>query len=147
MCERPFGLADILDGDLSLRWQSGRTKLPDYFKRIGLTRSDFSQSLYIMPVGASNSAQFVQTLHKNQLDDGAQWVTLIGSHSDKRPLLIAFPASGKAHIYSENPLTRLRNDLALRERLGEYDNQRQDEKHSRVPLRLNSSAWRQPYFH
>ena len=93
MTHRRLGLADIIDGDPSRRWNGGREKLPKFLRSVGLIGNECSQSLYIFPKRVLNPTQYGNQLHA-LVGEEEPWAFLTGTLGDE-PTVIAFPASKK----------------------------------------------------
>jgi hypothetical protein len=99
MADRSFGLAEIIEGDLSQTWRREKGRLARFLKGVGLTGDELSQSLYIMPKYSFDPDQYLHGFDDAQLDNDAQWAKIIGPRGPNQPsIVLAYPVSKKVRI-------------------------------------------------
>jgi hypothetical protein len=88
MADRSFGLAEIIEGDLSQTWRRDKGRLARFLKGVRLTGDEFSQSLYIRPQYSFHPDQYLQGFDDTQLDNNAQWAKLIGPRGPNQASIV-----------------------------------------------------------
>ena len=83
MNDRARSLANLLDGELSLRWTRERGILSEYLRGVGLTGDEHSQSLYILPQQPADPRQYLTELRERVRDQG-NWAVLEGESGDDK---------------------------------------------------------------
>jgi hypothetical protein len=124
MANDEFGLASIIDGDLSARWKSGKGRLSQFLKEAGLVEDALGQALYIFPQTTSDPARYASRLRAH-IGEMARWACLTG---DKE--VLAFPINTNIDISkARNPLRQSMMALFI-------------EVHSRLVSWWLVNAWR-----
>jgi hypothetical protein len=129
MIDGQVGLAQILEGDLSVRWTRSEQRLSEFFQSIGLTKDLHSKSLYIFPQMPSDLGGYLEKL-RTELDHDEHWAFLTGKgEKSKATVVLVFPVNNTLRIEGARGFSKAFQALFI-------------EAHSRLITWWLVNAWR-----